>query len=170
MSNFSTTRSKLAVVDQGAISDVDFLGQMFRFNIAKILITRNGKTVASLVKGYDIAQPDQPQAGKVVIVPIQFVQSSHSQLFAGLVRMATEGEVTLALETAYYGSKHLLLAASTEKFDPNCEHVVVLYGEDQMCIGYQLYCSDLTVGKNVLGKKILNYDDYVRTEIERTCC
>jgi hypothetical protein len=169
MSNFSTTRSKLAVVDQGAISDVDSLGQMFRFKIEKILITRNGKTVASLVKGYDIAQPDQPQAGKVVIVPFQFFVPARSQLFAGLIRMATEGEVTLALETEYDGSEHLLLAASTEKFDPNCEHVVVLYGEDQMRIGYQLYCSDVTVGKNVLGKNILNYDDYVRTEIERMC-
>jgi hypothetical protein len=169
MSNFSTTRSKLAVVDQGACLAIAFWAQIFQFDIAKILITRNGKTVASLVKGYDIAQPDQPQQARSLLCPFNSFYTAHSQLFAGLVRMATEGEVTLALETEYDGSEHLLLAASTEKFDPNCEHVVVLYGEDQMRIGYQLYCSDVTVGKNVLGKKILSYDDYVRTEIERMC-
>lgn len=159
---------KIAILDQSALVDADFLLHTFRFDIGKILITRDGKTIANVTKKSGQTRPDQFALGKTVVFPFESNLCMVPYLpFAGLVRMATEGGVALALETESDGSMQLVLTPSAEKFNPEGEDVITLEGTNQMRIGYQLYCADLTVGEKVMGGPIRDFEEFKSKEMER---
>ena len=153
---------KLAVIDQDAILFDDFLDRVFHCGIERLLITRGGLTVASVVKGSGDKAVDQLKAGKIVVLPYQIALSESVQYtcLAALVHMAIEGEVTLAIEPEQDGSKCLLLAPCTEKFNRACEHVLILDGQSARRLDYQLYSHDFAVHQKDSGERMINFDEY----------
>ncbi|KJS32305.1 MAG: hypothetical protein VR64_07210 [Desulfatitalea sp. BRH_c12] len=164
-------RCKLAIIDQDALLCDDFLERVFLCGIKKLLITRDCKIVASVVKGSKDKEADQLKAGKIVVMPYQIALSMAGPYLslASRVYMATEGEVTLALETESDGSEWVLLTPCTEKFDPDDEHVLILDGQEAMRIGYQLYCYNFSVNQKGSEKRMIDFDEYQNEEIYRMC-
>lgn len=172
MSNFDPAAFKrLAVLDQSASVEDDFISHIFNFNVWKLLITDQGETVAAVVKSRGSLLPDKIYGYKVVVLPYEFCVYAHPPglPLSGLVHMATRGGFALAHKTGFHPIEHLLVIPSTEKFYPDNGNVIVLEGTEPMRIGYQLYCADPSVGQKVMGGPIPDFEEYVRAETERVC-